>query len=95
MTDITTDDIRAFAHSNTDAFLDFLFEDGFGPMQVAEHLEKKYAANLRDKFAMAALQGLLSNAEAVNADGWSWRTGTLAGDAYAYADDMLSCRNDL
>lgn len=42
------DDIRKFAHSNRDAFLDFLFEDGFGP------------ANLRDQFAIAALPACLT-----------------------------------
>lgn len=47
---------------------------------------------LRDWFAGQALVGLLSNAEAVNSDGWSWRTGTLAGDAYKFADDMLEAR---
>lgn len=45
---------------------------------------------LRDRFAMAALTGLLSAAE--NAEDWSWRTGSVAGDAYLFADSMMEAR---
>jgi hypothetical protein len=57
---MTIDDIRKFAHSNREAFLDFLFEDGFGPASVAEHLERKYTQTLRDQFAIAALPACLT-----------------------------------
>lgn len=47
---------------------------------------------LRDWFAGQALVGLLIKADEANSDGWSWRTGTLAGDAFLFADDMLAAR---
>lgn len=45
---------------------------------------------LRDRFAMAALTGLVSASE--NAEDWSWRTGSLTGDAYLFADAMMEAR---
>lgn len=48
--------------------------------------------DLRDQFAMAALQGMLA--------GINWRPGTLvhedtlSKDAYAIADEMLKARNE-
>jgi hypothetical protein len=47
---------------------------------------------LRDWYAGQALAGLLANPNRENNDNWSWQTGTLTGDAYQYADDMLAER---
>lgn len=93
---MTIDDIRKFAAADPEAFAAYLLEDGWrwDKVTTALHFQKKYAQTLRDQFAIAALPGLIAQAEAVNSDGWSWRTGTLAGDAYAFADDMLSARGE-
>ena len=48
--------------------------------------------SLRDWFAGQALTGLLANPNRENNDKWSWHTGSLTGDAYQYADDMLAER---
>lgn len=61
-------------------------------LQTGVHTAKFPGMTLRDWFASQALVALIGKAEAVNSDGWSWRTGTLAGDAYAFADDMLVAR---
>lgn len=93
---MSIDDIRAFASRDPEAFRQMLLEDGWrwDKATMALHFQKKYAQTLRDQFAIAALPGLIAQAEAVNSDGWSWRTGTLAGDAYAFADDMLAARGE-
>jgi len=46
-----------------------------------------YGINLRDYFAAAALQGMLSHPDAVKVD---WKD--LAGEAYQAADAMLATR---
>lgn len=90
---MTIDDIRQFAHSNCDAFLDFLFEDGFGPVAVAEHLERKYAQTLRDQFAIAALPDCLAQDYG---NDWGKRgekhTPLAAMRAYQIADAMMAAR---
>ena len=92
---MTIDDIRQFAHSNHEAFLDFLFEDGFGPVSVAEHLERKYAQTLRDQFAIAALPDCL--AQEYNLD-WGERGQQHARcssiSAYQIADAMMAARGE-
>lgn len=62
-------------------------------LQIGTNAAKFPGMTLRDWFASQALVALIGKAEAVNSDGWSWRTGTLAGDAYAFADDMLEVRD--
>jgi len=62
-------------------------------MAKVEGWSTAFTKTLRDEFAMAALTGLLANAEAVNADNWSYRTGTLTGDAFMFADNMLAARD--
>lgn len=50
---------------------------------------------LRDYFAGQALMGLLANPKELsegNEEGWSYRTGSLVGDAYQFADQMLEAR---
>ena len=90
----TVDDIATYARANPEAFGAFLDREGFrySNDQLRIAAENKFRAALRDQFAMAALTGLLCNAEVVNSDGWSFRTGSLAGDAFAFADDMLAAR---
>ena len=93
------DNIRKLATTYPDLFAQVLDEGGWrysnaqAVERVRAELRAEYENNLRDQFAMAALTGLLANAEAANADGWSWRTGTLAGDAYAFADDAIRSRS--
>ena len=87
---MTIDDIRAFAHSNTDAFLDFLFEEG--PASVAEHLEKKYAADLRDKFAIAALPAFLASPRELPPGSDAFAVVSRA--AYLTADAMMAARKE-
>ncbi len=48
---------------------------------------------LRDWFAGQALAGLLANPQHSIVDDWSWRSGSLTGDAYDYADAMLAARD--
>ena len=89
---MTIDDIRQFAHSNRDAFLDFLFEDGFGPVSVAEHLERKYAQTLRDQFAIAALPAFLGASpfeEPLD------HLTTAANASYLTADAMMAARKEI
>lgn len=91
---MTIDDISAFAHSNTDAFLDFLFEDGFGPASVAEHLEKKYAQTLRDQFAIAALPACLRYDFGLSWGDSAKITRYASTMAYRTADAMLAARKE-
>lgn len=55
----------------------------------AEQAEKQARAELRDRFAMAALTGLLANPslERMPEDVW-------ASDAYIFADAMLKARDN-
>lgn len=44
---------------------------------------------LREHYAGLALQGLLAS-PAAESDGWSWRTGSIAGDAVLFADELIA-----
>jgi hypothetical protein len=55
----------------------------------------EFGMTLLDWFAGQALAGLLANPQSDIAEDWSWRTGSLTGDAYVYADDMLAARKTL
>jgi len=102
MTD-TADDVREWAQLNPAQFGQLIDQLGFrySNRQMFERvtakaesdrreLQVEYALNRRDQFAMAALTGLIAASE--TSDNWSWRTGSLAGDAYLFADEMLEAR---
>jgi len=91
MTD-TADDVREWAHRYPREFGLLVDELGFrySNLEMKVRLEAEYEMNRRDQFAMYALGGLLAAAE--SSENWSWRTGTLTGDAYMFADEMLDAR---
>ena len=97
---MTKDEIIAFAQNSPGDFKQIVWDLGFAVsnQEWAENCKlqamAKYKATLRDDFAKSALAGLLANAEAIQSDGWSWRSGTLAGDAYLFADDALKAREN-
>ena len=95
MTFVTAHHVRDFAINNPAEFKVIVDEQSFAISNraFAASCEAKWKATLRDQFAMAAITGLLSNADAVNSDDWSWRTGTLADDAYAFAEDAIAHRS--
>ena len=47
---------------------------------------------LRDKFAMAALTGIIAAREGVNSAAFCWEANEVAEDAYDLADAMLKAR---
>lgn len=69
-------------------------KNGGGPAfpRAGDALTRCDGMSLRDWLAGQALTGLLANPNREDNDNWSWRTGTLTGDAYQYADDMLAER---
>lgn len=58
-----------------------------------EHEMTKEENNLRDDFAMAAMQGYISGHTAHYGHDNDWPTNALAAEAYKMADAMMKARN--
>ena len=90
---MTIDDIRKFADSNPEDFAEYLLADGWrwGNSEIAGYFDRMYAANLRDKFAIAALPAFLG---AHPLKGPLDHLTIAANASYLMADDMMAARKE-
>lgn len=61
------------------------------PINVPGNVQVGLGMTLREHYAGLALQALIANPNSnPDNEGWSWRSGTLEGDAVMYADTLIA-----